>query len=79
VIEVAEAIPFATLTGLSTQKLFALKGEVVSRGVKALTGVEMPVFPKRRFQHGAVHIEQLRQRVTGQESEYRKQFLGLYN
>ena len=79
VIEVAEAIPFATLTGLSTQKLFALKGEVVSRGVKALTGVEMPIFPKRRFQHGAVHIEQLRQRVTGQESEYRKQFLGLYN
>src|SRR3989475_3555528 len=54
VIEVAEAIPFAALTGLSVPKLYGLKGEIVSRGVKAITGFDMPVFPKRRFQYGAV-------------------------
>ena len=26
---------------------------MVAAGVKALTGLDMPVFPKRRFQHGA--------------------------
>jgi len=39
----------------------------------------MPVFPKRRFQHGAVPIEGLRQRTAGQESDYRRTFLALYN
>ena len=28
--------------------LYALKGEIVSRGVKAITGFDMPVYPKRR-------------------------------
>ena len=79
VIEVAEGIPFSTLTAMSVEKLYALKGEIVSRGVKAVTGLEMPVFPKRRFQHGAVPVERLRERLSGRESEYRKQFLALYN
>jgi asparagine synthase (glutamine-hydrolysing) len=79
VIEVAEGIPFTTLTDMSVEKLYALKGEIVARGVKAITGLEMPVFPKRRFQHGAVPVERLRQRTSGEESEYRKQFLALYN
>ena len=47
-----------------SQKLYRLKGEVVSRGVKALTGLDMPVFPKRRFQHGAVSVERLGQRLS---------------
>jgi len=79
VIEIAEGIPFTTITGMSVEKLYALKGEIVSRGVRAVTGLEMPLFPKRRFQHGAVPVERLRERVSGQESEYRKQFLALYN
>ena len=79
VIEVAEGIPFTTLTDMSVEKLYALKGEIVSRGVKATTGLEMPVFAKRRFQHGAVPVERLRQRTLGVESEYRKQFLAFYN
>jgi asparagine synthase (glutamine-hydrolysing) len=79
VIEVAEGIPFAALTQMSVAKLYALKGEIVSRGVKAITGLDMPVFPKRRFQHGAVPVERLRASLSGQESEYRKQFLALYN
>src|SRR5438128_6156403 len=78
VIEVAEAIPFAALTGMSVEKLYALKGEIVSRGVRAVTGFDMPVFPKRRFQHGAVPKERLRQRLPEQEAVYRRQFLSAY-
>ncbi|MCI0534692.1 MAG: asparagine synthase-related protein [Verrucomicrobiales bacterium] len=79
VMQVAEGIPFAELTAMSVQKLYALKGEIVARGVKAITGLEMPVFPKRRFQHGALPKERLRQRLPEQETIYRKQFLALYS
>lgn len=53
VIAVAEGIPFIELTGWDHDRLYDLKGRVVSAGVKAVTGLDMPVFPKRRFQHGA--------------------------
>ena len=52
VIEVAEGIPFIELTDWDHEKLYALKGEIVRRGLKQLTGREMPIFPKRRFQAG---------------------------
>lgn len=78
VIEVAEGIPFTELTGMDVEKLYALKGEIVARGVKAITGMDMPVFPKRRFQHGAVTVEHLRQRVPGRELDLRRQFLAMY-
>ncbi len=78
VIAVAEGIPFEALTAMSVQKLYSLKGEIVSRGVKALTGLDMPVFAKRRFQHGAVTTDRLRSRLSGRESEYRQQFLSMY-
>jgi asparagine synthase (glutamine-hydrolysing) len=79
VIEVAEGIPFTELSGMDVDKLYALKGDIVARGVKAITGMEMPVFPKRRFQHGAVKVETLRQRISGRELELRKQFLAMYS
>jgi asparagine synthase (glutamine-hydrolysing) len=78
VIEVAEGIPFTELTGMDMEKLYALKGEIVRRGVKAITGLDMPVFPKRRFQHGAVREGRLRERLPDRESDYRNQFLALY-
>lgn len=78
VVEVAEGIPFAALTGMCTERLYALKGQVVASGIKALTGLEMPVFPKRRFQHGATRLESLRQRLPGREAELRQYFLALY-
>jgi asparagine synthase (glutamine-hydrolysing) len=53
VIAVAEGIPFIELTEWSHDKLYDLKGQVVSAGVKSVTGLDMPIFPKRRFQHGA--------------------------
>ena len=79
VIEVAEGVPFTALTDMSVAKLYALKGEIVARGVKAITGLAMPVFAKRRFQHGAVSAGRLRQQLAGRETDYRKQFLTLYN
>jgi len=78
VISVAESIPFETLTAMSVEKLYSLKGEIVARGVKAVTGITMPVFPKRRFQHGALTAENLRRQLPGRESDYRRQFLSLY-
>lgn len=73
VIEVAEGIPFTALTQLDVPRLYALKHEIVSRGVQAVTGFAMPAFPKRRFQHGAIPEPQLR-RWTFNESALRRQF-----
>jgi len=78
VIEVAEGIPFIQLTDYKVDRLYAMKGDIVSRGVKAITGLEMPVFEKRRFQHGALPMDRLRQRVPGQERELRQKFLAMY-
>lgn len=74
VIAVAEGIPFVQLTGWDNQRLYALKGEVVAAGVKAVTGLDMPVFPKRRFQHGAVD----RAHFPAKASDYRQIFQRVY-
>ena len=78
VIEVAEGIPFEQLTGMEVEKLYQLKGEIVARGIKVITGLDMPVFTKRRFQHGALPREELRRRLPERESDLRRQFLALY-
>jgi asparagine synthase (glutamine-hydrolysing) len=78
VIEVAESIPFATLTNYDVPTLYSLKGEFVRRGIKALTGLEMPVFTKRRFQHGVMPLEAMRALIGREEGEYRKIFHELY-
>ena len=78
VVEIAEGIPFIQLTDFCVDRLYALKGEVVARGVAALTGLKMPVFPKRRFQHGAVRPESLRRHIPGQEADLRRLFVSLY-
>jgi asparagine synthase (glutamine-hydrolysing) len=39
----------------------------------------MPVFEKRRFQHGAISKESLRQRIPAQEARYRREFMALYS
>jgi asparagine synthase (glutamine-hydrolysing) len=74
VIELAEAIPFAELTRYDVPTLYALKGEVVRRGVKAIAGFDMPVFPKRRFQHGTMAAGALPSRLGGSERDYRRAF-----
>jgi asparagine synthase (glutamine-hydrolysing) len=54
VIGAALSIPFEEVIGESAERLSTLKQRVVSAGVFSLTGIEMPVFPKRRFQEGAI-------------------------
>lgn len=78
VVAVAEAIPFAELTRGSHQALYALKGEVLARGVRAVTGRELPVFAKRRFQDGAAPEATRRTRLAGSEARYRSHFLSLF-
>lgn len=78
VIEIAEGIPFIQLTDWSEEVLYALKGEIVMRGVKAITGLEMPVFEKRRFQLGAAPDNMFKQLFPLDEMEYRTYFNSLY-
>jgi asparagine synthase (glutamine-hydrolysing) len=53
VVAAAVAIPFERVLGGREQRLYTLKQDVVSAGIKAALGVEMPANPKRRFQDGA--------------------------
>lgn len=78
VIAVGEAIPFAAMTQGSTERLYALKGEIVARGIRAVLGVDMPVFPKRRFQHGSVSSESVGRLFPQNEERYRRHFQTLY-
>ncbi len=78
VIAVAEAIPFAELTEGSHERLYALKGEIVARGVRAVLGLEMPVFPKRRFQHGSVAAKDVARMFPENETRYRRHFETLH-
>jgi asparagine synthase (glutamine-hydrolysing) len=77
VIAVAEAIPFAELTKGSHELLYALKGEVIFRGVRSVLGLDMPIFPKRRFQHGSVASEQVARLFPENEMRYRRHFEAL--
>lgn len=79
VVEAAEGIPFKKLTEYNEDKLYSLKGEIVARGIKAVTGIEMPVFEKRRFQHGAIPAEQLHNHLPEKENDFRMIFQAIYN
>jgi asparagine synthase (glutamine-hydrolysing) len=78
VVEVAEGIPFAALTHYDVPTLYSLKGEIVRRGMKAVTGMEMPIFPKRRFQHGAMPADAMRSSIGHGEAAYRRMFQEAY-
>lgn len=79
VVRVAEAIPFATMTQGSTDRLYALKGDIVRLGVHAVTGLDMPIFPKRRFQQGAASDAMFHTLFGENEERYRSHFLTLYS
>ena len=78
VIAVAEGIPFVELTDWDHDRLYSLKGEIVRRGVQAITGIVMPVFEKRRFQNGTADPGLFQQLFPEQEAEYRDVFAGIY-
>lgn len=74
VIAVAEGIPFIELTQWEHDKLYRLKGQVAAAGIKSLTGLELPIFPKQRFQRGAVSAEQFTEVFPPNELAYRNVF-----
>lgn len=78
VMAVAEGIPFIAITNYDHTKLYDLKGAVVASGVKQVTGFEMPVYPKRRFQHGAVQPEQLKNILSASEPAMRRRLPELF-
>jgi asparagine synthase (glutamine-hydrolysing) len=78
VIEISEGIPYIEMTNWDHQKLYDLKGQIVSAGVKSVTGMEMPIFQKRRFQHGAASDRDFSRHFPERELEYRKEFLSNY-
>ncbi len=77
-VELAGSLPWDELSGMDVDRLYELKGEIVAAGVRAITGVEMPVFTKRRFQHGAMDADALHHALPWSEAEYRRRFLALY-
>lgn len=78
VIEISEGIPYIEMTNWDHEKLYELKGKIVSLGVKAVTGMDMPVFEKRRFQHGAASKKDFNRLFPLNDIDYRKQFLSKY-
>lgn len=78
VIEVAEGIPFIELTQWDHDRLYQLKGDVVHAGVQAVTGFDMPVFEKKRFQQGATEDSHFSNFFPTEEAAYRKEFLSQY-
>ena len=78
VIRVSEGIPYIDMTGWNHKKLYELKGTIVYEGVKAITGMEMPVYQKRRFQHGAASSGDFARHFPSKEIIYRKEFLSRY-
>jgi asparagine synthase (glutamine-hydrolysing) len=78
VIEVAENIPFVELTDWEPERLYELKGEIVKRGIRAVTGHDMPVFEKTRFQRGAVDEDGFEQLFPEDEQTYRRAFAEMH-
>jgi asparagine synthase (glutamine-hydrolysing) len=78
VIEISEGIPYIEMTDWDHRKLYELKGKIVSMGVKAITGMDMPIFEKRRFQHGAASRGDFNRLFPEREISYRKEFLSNY-
>ena len=62
VIAAALAIPFEQVLDGREERLGSLKSDVVRAGVTSVLGIDMPVYPKRRFQDGAAGTP--RARVT---------------
>jgi asparagine synthase (glutamine-hydrolysing) len=79
VIEISEGIPYIDMTNWDHKKLYDLKGQIVSLGITAITRMEMPIFQKRRFQHGATSKDAFNNLFPSKEIAYRKEFLSTYD
>ena len=79
VIEIAESIPFIEMTDWDHNKLYDLKGQIVAAGIKAVTGLTMPVYEKRRFQHGVAENSVFEAHFPSSDISYRKAFQQVYD
>jgi len=79
VVEVAEGIPFIALTDWRPERLYQLKGDLVARGMAAVTGIDMPVFEKRRFQHGVMNRKSFAVRFPDSAQDYRRTFQTVFD
>lgn len=78
VIEISEGIPFIDMTDWDHKKLYELKGQIVASGIKAITGMDMPIFPKRRFQHGVAKMNTFNNHFPKADIDYRQEFQAIY-
>ena len=78
VVQIASRIPFRELVHGSEDRLYSLKGEITKAGVKHVTGKDMIVFPKARFQQGAMSSDVVRKRMTFAKTECKMVFNKLF-
>lgn len=78
VIEISEGIPYIDMTDWDHERLYELKGKVAHEGIKAVTGMEMPIFEKRRFQHGVASKDDFEKHFPKKDIVYRKEFQARY-
>ena len=79
VIEVAEGIPFIELTDWDHSRLYALKGEIIRRGIRQLTAIDIPIFEKRRFQEGVATTGTFETLFPNDPSIYRQIFHDIWS
>ena len=78
VVAVAEAIPFAALTDGSPARLYALKGEIVARGVRAVLGAGDARVPEAALPARRGAPRRRRSSLAAGEAAYRSRFLAHY-
>jgi asparagine synthase (glutamine-hydrolysing) len=74
VVAAAVAMPFEQVLGGSVARLATLKQDVVTAGIRAVLGIDMPAYPKRRFQDGAGAAPPPRASKAWCRSEYDRQW-----
>ncbi len=78
VIQIASAIPFRELVQGSKERLYQLKGDITKAGVKSITGFEMPIFPKARFQRSSMSEDVYKMKLTFTKAECKTIFNRIY-
>lgn len=77
VIAAAISAPLRELVGEEPERLYALKGEIVTAGLRSL-GFEVALPPKKRFQEGATTRTVFEERLRASRRRLRRAFEDLY-
>ncbi len=73
VVDFGQRLPLTELVA-SEEQLYAIRGEAVSRGIRRVFGLEVPTFPKARFQEGCAANPSLL-RVNQEDEQRLKQLV----